>query len=129
MEQRKDYIERQITEFGKALQRILGFDSEGESVIHDDDLFSVSKEILGIDLENEIISRESLILLLDSNVLDGIEIVKMIEILEYRIKNKITTTVLLKNLLALIDYIQESGQYSLELHFKKIYIEKLLQKE
>lgn len=129
MEQRKDYIERQITEFGKALQRILGFDSEGESVIHDDDLFVVLKGTLGVDLENEIISRESLILLLDSNVIDRIEIVKMIEILEYRIKNKFTTTVLLKNLLALIDYIQESGQYSLEFHFKKIGIEKLLQKE
>lgn len=48
-------------------------------------------------------------LLLDSNVLDRIEIVKMIEILEYRIKNKIINTVLLKSLLTLIDYIQESG--------------------
>lgn len=126
MEQRNDYIERQITEFGKALQRTLKFDDKGESVIQDLDFFSIAKETLEIDLENKIISKELLILLLDSNVLDKIDVLNIIEIVDYHIGKKTASGVLLKNMLTLIDYIQEAEQYSFKLHLTKMNIEKLL---
>jgi len=126
MEQRQDYIEKQINNLGLFLSKILSdpksLDEEGAI-----DFFSLVKEQIGIDPQSTDVSEELLSSLADAGRINRDNIADMANVLLLLENNGNASTKVLKNVLVMLNYLQSrSRDYSFDLHLKMRKIEEKL---
>lgn len=127
MEQRQDYLEKQINDLGLVLNKILSntkFLDEKNSIEH---FFSFVKEKIGVDLQRTIISEDLLFSLTNSGQISRENIFEIIDIMLLLHNNGDVSTAELKNTLVMLDYIQSTSKdYSFDIHLKMKKIEEKL---
>ncbi len=119
MEQRQDYLEKQINNLGLVLNKILSntkFLDEENSVEH---FFSIVKEQIGSDLQSTVISKEILFSFENSGQINRDNIFDIVDIMLLLQNNHNTSTAVLKNILVILDYLQSTSKdYSFDIHLK-----------
>lgn len=127
MEQRQDYLEKQINNLGLVLNKILSNTKlldEENGVKH---FFSLVQEQTGVDLQRTIISKDLLFSLTNSGQISRENIFEIIDIMLLLHNNDDVSTAELKNTLVMLDYIQSTSKdYSFDIHLKMKKIEEKL---
>jgi len=127
MEQRQDYLEKQINNLGLVLNKIL---SNADLLDREDGrerFFSLVKGQIGVGLQSTVVSEELLSSLADADQINRDNILDIVDVLLLLEKSGNASLVALKNALAMLGYVQTRSQdYSFDIHIKMKKIEEKL---
>ena len=117
MEQRKDYVERQISTLGLLLNKLFSNGRFVNENLTEEDIFCNIDEIINLDLRNVMVTEALLSSFINSGMINRDDILKIITIMMMSVENGESSSKILDNILVMANYIQsESEEYLFNIH-------------
>ncbi|KKX51837.1 hypothetical protein [Sphingobacterium sp. IITKGP-BTPF85] len=117
MEQRKDYVERQISTLGLLLNKLFSNGRFVNENLTEEDIFCNIDEIINLDLRNVMVTEALLSSFINSGMINRDDILKIITIMMMSVENGESSSKILDNILVMANYIQsDSEEYLFNIH-------------